>query len=92
MGQTGQLIIFLAWWGVPALLIIYIYCKMEAGKRASIRERFASFRFLSTIGLLIAGVFCFHLGSLLSAEAFLWAGGICVALSAASSLYRSIIS
>ena len=62
--HTDTLVPFIFLWGIPIVMVVREYLKMDADDRKSAMSDFRSPRFILTSGFVVFGAFLAHLGFL----------------------------
>ncbi|WP_456274690.1 hypothetical protein [Bacillus sp. AK031] len=97
--KTNLVFPFIFMWGIPAFMVIREFLKMSEEDKKSALNDFMSLRFIFTLGLMIAGTFFVHAGTLINSSMvkgigiiFLVVGGFFSALDSwRRSRFRSIL-
>ena len=64
--DTDSLVTFIIMWGIPTLMVVRVYLKMNPDDQKSAINDFKSSRFIFTIGFIVIGAFLAHVGFLFS--------------------------
>lgn len=64
--NTDSLIPFILIWGIPIVMVVRAYLKMNPDDQRSAINDFESLHFILTIGFLVIGAFIAHVGILFS--------------------------
>lgn len=63
--NTDALVYFLVGWGIPLVVVGRAYWKMSAEDKEDVRSDFSSWRFISTFGFILSGIFLLHAESVI---------------------------
>lgn len=87
--DTYSLISFLILWGIPTVMIVRKYLKMNWNDKKTAINHFRSHRFIFTTGFIVLGALFIHLGLLLTLSILKLIGFVFLALGGFLSTFNN---